>query len=283
MEHQQKVRDYFQSIESRLGYDLVLWGSKHFGFYPSRTADISEKQAQELMQDLVAEKLSLREGQEVLDAGCGQGVVATYLARKYACNVAGITIVPFEVRKARALAKGFGLERQTSFHEMDYLNTSFANDTFDAVYTIEALVHSPDAESTLKEFFRVLKPDGRLALFEYTIAQDSEFTDREMETLNNIIEGSAMLGLKSFRHDELPKTIKRIGFENAEEQDITLNVGPSWERLRRIAKKCYRLVKLFHLSKVFFNATVPIELHPIIERGLVRYCIFTARKPASNI
>jgi cyclopropane fatty-acyl-phospholipid synthase-like methyltransferase len=36
-----------------------------------------------LLQDLVAKNLELQENQIVLDAGCGQGVVSTYLAKKY--------------------------------------------------------------------------------------------------------------------------------------------------------------------------------------------------------
>lgn len=282
MENQQKVRRYFQSIESRLGYNLVLWGSKHFGFYPSETNDIPEKEAQELMQDLVAERLSLKASDEVLDAGCGQGIVSSYIAGKYHCKVSGITIVPFEVGKANALAKKRGLQTKLSYQEMDYCDMSFANDTFDAVYTTEAFVHSPDVERTLKEFFRVLKPGGRLALFEYTMAEDDQFTDTEIEILNRIIDGSAMPGLREMRHDKFSEVIGCAGFKNAKEQNITLNVGPSWYRLHKFAKRFYGLIKLLRLQRILFNTTLAVELYPITDKGLVRYCIFTAVKPANN-
>src|SRR3990167_1650438 len=85
--NQQKVVKYYTNPETKLGFDYVLWGSKHFGFYPTGKADITEKEAQILHQDLVAKNLDLKENQIVLDAGCGQGVVSTYLAKKYGSKI----------------------------------------------------------------------------------------------------------------------------------------------------------------------------------------------------
>ena len=39
--HHKKVISYFK--ESRLGYDLVLGGVKHFGYYPDEINNIPEK------------------------------------------------------------------------------------------------------------------------------------------------------------------------------------------------------------------------------------------------
>jgi len=50
--NQQKVVKYFTNPETKLGFNYVLWGSKHFGFYPTGKADITEKEAQILYQDL---------------------------------------------------------------------------------------------------------------------------------------------------------------------------------------------------------------------------------------
>jgi cyclopropane fatty-acyl-phospholipid synthase-like methyltransferase len=71
-EHFERVVKYYE--HSKLGYDTLLWGSKHFGFHP-KGKKISEREAQLLMQDLIGEKLHLSDSMKVLDAGCGQGVV----------------------------------------------------------------------------------------------------------------------------------------------------------------------------------------------------------------
>ena len=79
-EHLNRLIDYYK--KSRTGYNIALWGSKHFGFYP-KGRKVAEKEAQTLMQDMVAEKLGLSSENVVLDAGCGQGVVSTFLAKKF--------------------------------------------------------------------------------------------------------------------------------------------------------------------------------------------------------
>src|SRR3989338_10606230 len=179
--NQQKVVRYYTNPETKLGFDYVLWGSKHFGFYPTGKADISEKEAQILHQDLVAKNLDIKENKIVLDGGCGQGVVSTYLAKKYGPKIFGITLVPFEVERAKERAKNLNVQKKTKYQVMDYSATNFPDNYFDAIYTTETLSHSPNIRKTLREFFRVLKPGGKIALFEYTLAPDKAFSQWERE------------------------------------------------------------------------------------------------------
>jgi hypothetical protein len=116
-------------------------------------------------------------------------------------------------------------------------------------------------------------------MFEYTIAKDREFTDWERKMMNVVIEGSAMESLKNMRFDSFPKVLEEVGFVSAKEQNITQNIAPSFERLHKLAKFPYIFVKLFHLQKYFINLTAAIELYKISKKGLIRYCIFTAKKP----
>jgi len=275
--HHKKVINYFE--KSNLGYDIVLWGAKHFGFYPSAKKDISEKRAQELMQDLLAKNLKIKKKQLILDAGCGQGVVSSYLAGKYGCKIIGITIVPFELKKANELSKKLEVDTKVEYHLMDYSNTTFKDNQFDAIYTMESFVHSPSTKKTLREFFRILKPGGKLVMFEYTMANDRKFAEWEKKMLDIVIEGSTMVSLKNMRHDSFSKTLKEVGFESVKEQDISQNTEPSIKRLHKLAKFPYIFVRLFHLQKYFINVTAAIELYKIAKKDLIRYCIFTARKP----
>ena len=277
--NQQKVIKYYTNPETKLGFDYILWGSKHFGFYPTGKADIPEKEAQILHQDLVAKNLDLKENQTILDAGCGQGVVSTYLAKKYGPKIFGITLVPFEVERAQARAKNLGVQEKTCYQVMDYSATNFPDNYFDAIYTTETLSHSPDIRKTLKEFFRVLKPSGRIALFEYTLAADEKFSEREKKILDFVIEGSAMMGLKDFRHDQFTEVVKNARFENVKEQNISENIRPSGYRLYKLSIWPYKFVKLFGLRKFFINTTAGYECYEMANKGLCRYCIFTGSKP----
>ncbi|MFA6198367.1 MAG: methyltransferase domain-containing protein [Patescibacteria group bacterium] len=277
---QQKVVAYFSRPESRWGYDLILRGSKHFGYYPSGQADITESEAQVLMQELVAKNLDLKPGQAVLDAGCGQGVVSTYLAEKYHVNVIGITIVPFEITKSVQRAHKLGVGGNVEYQIMDYSATAFPDGHFDAIYTTETLSHSPDVAKTLREFYRILKPGGRIAFFEYAIAHDEQFTAWEKKNFDIVMEGSAMMGLKQFHYGQFTHLLRVAGIENAREESITNNVRPSFYRLHKLAVWPYRIVRLFRWQKHFVNITAGFEYYRMVEKGLLRYSIYTGNKPS---
>ena len=269
---------YYKSLESKLGYEYITKKVKHFGYYPEGQRNISEHEAQQLMSDLVAKYLRLKPNQMVLDAGCGYGVVACYLAEKSKVNIVGLDLNSYEIGKARGRARKLNLEGRVKFEIMDYSRTSFTKNTFDAIFTLETLSHAAELKKTLRQFLNILKPNGKVVFFEYTLAPEKDFTSRELEMLNLGIEGTAALGLKEFKHDQFGSYLKKIGFKNIKERNITKNMLPSLQRLRRIALLPYFLIKLFNLQRYFVNTTIAVEWYELMKKGLIRYCIFTAEK-----
>lgn len=218
----------------------------------------------------------------ILDAGCGEGVVAVFLADKYSVHVDGVTLVPFEKKVADNRAKTSGTYSLNTFKVMDYTSTSFPDNYFDGVYTTESLSHIPNPRMALNEFYRILKPGGRLALFEYTIAKDSEFSRREMQMLNLVINESGMFGLKKIRHGELVKDIRANHFTDVRQENISDNIKPSFQRLHRSALGPYKIINRLGLHKIFINTTASVEYYFMVEKDLIRYYIFSARKPTSG-
>lgn len=154
------VESYYHTFESLFGYRL-LGGVKHFGYYPKGQERLSTRTAQELMDDQLASALSLKPGSRVLDAGCGEGGVAFYLAKHFGLNVVGVDLLDFNIRHA---ARAGRLENRTgsvSFQVADYADTGLEAHSFDGLYTMETLVHAPDYNRALDEFKRVLRPGGK--------------------------------------------------------------------------------------------------------------------------
>lgn len=274
-----KVISYYE--KSRLGYDIVLFGSKHFGYYPDKRIDISPQKARDLMQDMVIKNLNAGSGSLVLDAGCGEGVVSRYIAKKVGCSIVGITIVPYEFQKAKSLAEKSGLYG-LKYYLMDYSKTRFRPNTFDAIYAVESFCHAINTTKTLKEFLRLLKPDGRLVIFDYAIAQDYEFDDHDRGSLDMVVEAAGMYSTKNIRIGKFAGALERAGFRAAKEQDITAHVFPSFRYLRYLSMPAYLLVRLFRMQEHFIDVSIPNELYSPIKKGLIRYCIFTAVKPQTK-
>lgn len=101
-EHFERLNKYY--IRAKKGYDIALWGAKHFGYHPEG-AVTKEKQALELMQDQIALNLNLTSKDLVLDAGSGRGVVSVYLSKKIGCSIEVVEFMPFEVDIAKQHAK----------------------------------------------------------------------------------------------------------------------------------------------------------------------------------
>ncbi len=276
---QERIYRYYNQKESKLGYKFIMRDSKHLGYYPDKVANISEKEAQEYYQDIIARSIELKPGQMVFDAGCGRGVTACYLASKYGASVSGIDIVDFEIETANKKAYKFGVSDRVNFSVGDYSRTKFEKDTFDAVYANETLSHVPDLTKVFQEFFRVLKPGGRIALLEYVLSDDEFFSDSDLEELNFVIDNSAMVGLKQFRLNKIIPLLMYVGFINTKEVDATDYTRPSFRRLYNISKPFYSLIKLLNLRKKFINATSAATLYPMVEKGLIHFYVYTAQKP----
>ena len=66
------------------------------------------EEAQEAKLELVCTKLGLKEGQRILDVGCGWGSFALHAAQRHGVHVTGITLSPPQAEMARARAAEAG-------------------------------------------------------------------------------------------------------------------------------------------------------------------------------
>src|SRR5690606_22643503 len=104
----------------------------------SRGASTLEE-AQQAKLDLVCRKLMLREGERVLDVGCGWGSFALHAARNYGVRVVGITLSPAQATLARERVAQAGLADRVEIRLQDY--RELGGETFDAISSIGMVEH----------------------------------------------------------------------------------------------------------------------------------------------
>lgn len=114
--------------------------------------------------------LNLREGERVLEVGCGTGVLSL-LAKMIVGDggaVEAIDIAPKMVARARQKAEKAGLLINFSVASIDEL--PYGDGIFDAVISSLMFHHLPlrIKERGLEEVYRVLKPGGRLLLCDFS-------------------------------------------------------------------------------------------------------------------
>jgi ubiquinone/menaquinone biosynthesis C-methylase UbiE len=100
----------------------------------------------------------------VLEIGCGTGAITRLLAQwPGVARAVGVDPSPVFIAKARELAHGIP---NLTFEEGDGRSLRFAEHTFDVVVVHQALSHVPQPEQLVAEAFRVLRPQGWLAVYD---------------------------------------------------------------------------------------------------------------------
>jgi sterol 24-C-methyltransferase len=267
----QRVIDYYHRWESRWSYRLLPGGTRHFGYYPQHGGHVPIATALALMEDRLGRALDLPAGSLVLDAGCGRGGVALRMATDFGLRVEGIDLLARDVRRAASAHPAVHLQ------VMDYARLRFPDGHFDGVYTMETLVHAPDAAAVLAEFRRVLAPGGRLVLLEYSVSPRERLTARQRRLFDEIVAGSAMHSLPLLVHGRLPALVEQAGLQVLGVEDVTERVLPMLRWLARVLWLPYQLGRLLGVQRRLLNSLTAVEVSR--NPGLWRYNIVTAAKP----
>jgi cyclopropane-fatty-acyl-phospholipid synthase len=117
------------------------------GYFPA--PDSTLEQAQFAKMDRVCRKLRLAPGERVVEAGCGWGSLALFMARHYGVNVTALNISHEQIAYARRRAAREGLADRVEFIEDDYRNLHGRYDAFVSVGMLEHV--GPAAYATLGE------------------------------------------------------------------------------------------------------------------------------------
>ncbi|HEX2126046.1 MAG TPA: cyclopropane-fatty-acyl-phospholipid synthase family protein, partial [Thermoleophilaceae bacterium] len=120
------------------------------------------EEAQEAKLELVCEKLGLREGERVLDIGCGWGSFAIHAASTRGVRVLGITLSGPQAARARRRVAERGLDDRVEIRVADYRELD--EEPFDAVVSIGMVEHVGASQIDLyaRTIAHVLRPGGRV-------------------------------------------------------------------------------------------------------------------------
>ncbi|HWQ42441.1 MAG TPA: methyltransferase domain-containing protein [Desulfosporosinus sp.] len=185
-------------VEEMNYFELLAWlgiGSSHPGGFPATRQNLDAMQ--------------VKPEEYVLDAGCGSGLTACHLAKTIGCKIMGVDINPQMVEKACLRADKEGVAHLVEFRVADVNNLPFANNSFDVVMA-ESITVFLDKVKVYQEFYRVLKPEGRVADLEMALL-------RELPTnLRRQMEECFGSSTNPLPFEEWLNALKQAGFEDVE-------------------------------------------------------------------
>ncbi|KAL2065341.1 hypothetical protein VTL71DRAFT_3010 [Oculimacula yallundae] len=212
--------------------------------------------------------------------GGGAGYVAAHLAEQ-GYRVHGIDVVDYHIVKARRNAKSQGLEQRMTVTKGDYHHlNAFKASSFDGAYTMETFVHATDPELAATEFFRVIRPGGSLAMYEYDHVDFSTETAEVRDSWTTINKHASMPAYDRFQRGVLKGILEDVGFEDVEIKDLSNNVFPMLRLFYVLAFIPYLIIVFLGLKAYFINTVAGYEGY--IYRDAVRYISVSARKPLAG-
>ena len=154
-----KAQDYYNSTPADEFY-FKIWGGEHIhvGIYNHSKESI--KDASPRIVHLMASKLKLNSDTKLLDLGSGYGGAARYLTKKYGCQVTCLNLSETQNERNESLNKKNRLDHLITVMEGNFEDIPFSDNSFDVVWSQDAIVHSGNREQVLSEVDRVLMETG---------------------------------------------------------------------------------------------------------------------------
>ena len=160
---------------------MIMWNRLRYTVWAPAYDAIVRAAGFDTARRLSIDRLQLASGDRVLIVGAGTGLDLDFLPSKV--HVTAIDVTPAMLKQLERRAAGTG--RSVTARVMDARQLGFPDASFDAVVMHLILAVMPEPERGLREAVRVLKPGGRIAVFDKFL-RDEERPSLKRQLLNAI-------------------------------------------------------------------------------------------------
>ncbi|MCS3902886.1 sarcosine/dimethylglycine N-methyltransferase [Methylohalomonas lacus] len=220
------ARDYYNSEDADNFY-FNVWGGEdiHVGLYKSDDEPIRDASRRTVEQ--MTDKLTgINKDSKVLDVGAGYGGSMRYLAKRFGCHCVALNLSEVENDRDREMNKEQGLADLIDVVDASFEDVDYPDNSFDFVWSQDAILHSDHREKVLEEVVRVLKPGGEFVMTDPMQADDCP--EGVLDPILNRIHLNS-LGSPGFYID----TAKKMGMEDLGFEDHTHQLTRHYSRVRQ--------------------------------------------------
>lgn len=158
-------------------------------------------------------RLNIKPGEKVLDVGCGIGGSAFHIAKVYGAEVFGIDLSTNMISIAHQRCREVNLTDKVTFELSDATKRRLQSCSYDVIYSRDTIIHIEDKLSLFKQFYKWLKPGGRLLITDYSCSAGSH-SDQFKAYMKQ-------RGYICYPVEKYGKVLEEAGFHNVQAIDMT--------------------------------------------------------------
>jgi sterol 24-C-methyltransferase len=173
------------------------------------------KQSMNMWEIWFSNRIGIKEGLKIADLGMGIGGPMRRISEFMNVDITGITICKYQIERANKLTPNH-LKDKCHYLEGDYSDTKLPSNSFDIVYFMESLSHCQNREKPLAEAYRILKPGGVIAAWQWMLTDKFDYNNSLHREYKRAMEyGGGLRNLN--KPNERIKEFKKAGFNVIEE------------------------------------------------------------------
>ena len=181
--------------------------------------------------EVVVTPLRIQRDQLVVDAGCGVGGTARFLAREHGCNVIGLDCTPSQIALAKRKTESGPPAARIEYRVADVTKPwAVEPGSVDAVINIDNALYYQRRRRFFAEVTKALRPGGRLALTDW-MRVDPMTAAEYVEHINPICQHWFAWNLESLASYQ--ECIESAGLRMLEAEDLAEHVLPTAHQLVR--------------------------------------------------
>jgi SAM-dependent methyltransferase len=255
----QAVQDGYEAVYGALPHGQTfnrIWRNTAYrAEFPVEFAHIGFLTITEARQML--DYLDLTSGDVLVDLACGACGPGLWAAQASGATLVGIDPTDSGLAAAQRRAAAVGLSGRSTFQHGTFTASNLSDASADTIMTIEAFQYAPDKRAALREFVRILKPGGRVAIVCFEV-DPSKVTGLPVFGVDPVADYAPLLtevGLSIISYEETPGWADRV--------------YPTFAALVDSADALKAEMGEAAAASVLVEATLTVSLRPYLRRVLI--------------
>ncbi len=267
------TKDYYDSDDAHTFY-YTIWGGEdlHLGIYEADDDSVFDA-SRRTINHMASRSEFLNRKARVIDLGGGFSGSARYLAKTYGWEVVVLNLSETENARGRKMNAEQGLDHMIEVVDGSFDTIPYPDESFDIVWSQDAILHSDNREKVLDEAKRVLKPGGEMIFTDPM--QSNDCPEDVLQPIYDRIHLTS-LGSPGFYQEYA----KKIGFEIVSFEELTPHLTKSYARILEELEKRENEVK-HKISQEYIDNMKKGLRHWVDggNKGYLAWGIFHFRKP----